>query len=533
MNKTKDKGRQTKSYKNLIGLGVIILIAVVFWGSKNHFLEKTLLTLGYYTDKISIINTADLHGHLAYDSATGGYYSLDEVGTIMGFPLIKYFVTTFRKKDTQALLLDSGDMFHGTNEANIEEGAGVVAAANQMGFNAMTPGNHDFNFGFDRLLEIKNRLNFPILSANIYQDGKPAFEEYRIVDINGKKVGLFGLTVKDALFYTNSTDNRGVTLEDPISVAARIVPILKKQTDLIILISHLGSEVDEELVRKVDGIHLILCGHHHFLFKKPIRVKNTYLVEAGGYGTHVGLAEVYFRGNQVSNVLWNVYQTNDQSKEDKSMAELVEKYHRIAFESMKEVVGSSAVVLNGVRWQVRSKETNLGNFLADAMRTAGQAEIALVNGGVIRESIPKGNINLYQIGTSLPFYNSVVTIELKGSKLYEALERGVEQYPNGAYNGGFLHVSGIQYVFDGSKPAGKRLVEVTKDNLPLDKEKIYRVAINDYLYNGGDNYKEFKDARLVLRGGLLKDVVVDYLRSSGTVSPKEEGRIKVIGERYQ
>lgn len=532
-NPVKNPSQPTKQYTNLIVLGVLILIIAGYFGMKNQFLEKTLLTLGYYTEKISIINTADLHGHLMFDSATGGYYSLDEVSTMMGFPLIKHWADHFRKADETALFLDGGDMFHGTNEANIEQGRGVVEAANLMGLNAMTPGNHDFNFGFNRLTEIQQNLNFPILSANIYKDGQLVFDEYRIMTVKGKKVGVFGLTVEDALFYTNSTDNQGVTLEDPVKAAARVVAKLKNQTDMVVLVSHLGIEVDEKIIDRVDGIDLILCGHHHFLMKKAKRVKNTYLVEAGGYGTHVGLAEVYFRGNRVSKVIWNVYQTLDRSKEDQPMAELVEKYHRVALESMKEVVGMSTVTLNGIRWQVRSKETNFANLLTDAMRFYGKADLALVNGGVIRESIPKGDINLYAIGKALPFYNSVVTIELKGSKIYEAVERGVEQYPNGAYNGGFLQVSGIEYVFDGSKPAGRRLVRIMKDNQPLDKDRVYRVAINDYLYNGGDNYQEFKDARVVLRSGLLKDVLADYIRNLKTVSPGEEGRIKVVGERYQ
>lgn len=112
---------------------------------------------------------------------------------------MKHLIDDIKEKNKNTLVLDSGDMFHGTNEANINKGEGVVQVANLMGYDAMTPGNHDFNFGYDRLVEIKDELKFPILSANIYKDGKPAFQEYKIVEVGGKKIGLFGMTEQNAL----------------------------------------------------------------------------------------------------------------------------------------------------------------------------------------------------------------------------------------------------------------------------------------------------------------------------------------------
>jgi 2',3'-cyclic-nucleotide 2'-phosphodiesterase (5'-nucleotidase family) len=151
---------------------------------------------------------------------------------------------------------------------------------------------------------------------------------------------------------------------------------------------------------------------------------------------------------------------------------------------------------------------------------------------VVRESIPKGDINLYKIDKVLPFSNSLVLIEVKGQKIYDAIERGLRVYPSNL-NVGFLQVSGINYTIDGSKTAGNRLVSVEINGKPLDKDKYYKVATNDYLYNGGDGYEEFEDAKLISMLEPLKDVLVKYLREKGTVSSKEEGRIKVVKERYK
>ncbi len=522
-----------KSYKNVIVFGLLVLAAAVFLVVKFVNFDDLLKSAGYYEDKISIISTADIHGHIVYDDETGGYYSLDEVSVEMGMPLMKHIIDGIKAKNKNNLLLDSGDMFHGTNEANIEKGKGVVEVANLMGYNAMTPGNHDFNFGFDRLLEIKSQLNFPVLSANIYKNGKPAFQEYKIVQVGNKKIGLFGMTETTALLNTNSKDTKGVTLEDPVKTASRIVAELKGKVDAIILISHLGDDKDRNVVKKVDGIDLILCGHHHFLYKKAVRVNNTYLVEAGGYSTHVGLADMYFRNGKVSTVAWSIHNSKDKTKADPAADAAAQKYHAIALEASKEVVGKTKEKLDGFRANVRTKETTLGNVLTDAMREIGEADIALMNGGGIRESIPAGDINLYDIGKSLPFINSLVTIEVKGDKIYSAIERGIRLYPNGGSNGGFLHVSGMTYLFDASKAAGSRVVSITKDGKPLDRNKYYKVATNDYLYNGGDGYVELADATLLSKGELLRDVLAKYIKEKGEITAKLEGRIKVVNERYK
>jgi 5'-nucleotidase / UDP-sugar diphosphatase len=524
-----------KKYANVIFLALLILGISGYFISQKVKVHEVLLSVNYYDDKLAIINTADVHGHLIYELANGGYYSVDEVNVQMGLPLVKSIVDELRSKYEHSLFLDSGDLFHGTNEANEGAGQGVVEAVNLLGYDAMVAGNHDFNFGFDRLKEIEVQLNFPILTANVYKDGKPAFEQYKIVDIGGKRIGMFGLTVPESRSNMNITDSGAqVEFEDPAVAARRVIPLLQEQqVDAIILISHLGDDIDAELVKVVDGIDLVLSGHHHWLYKEAKKVNNTFIVEAGGYSTHVGLAQVYFKDGKVAAVDWDVIQEPDKTKQDSSVAAVAEKYHQIALEKGKEIVGQTKVKLNGIRSQVRTKETNLANLLADAMRDQAQAEITLMNGGGIRESIPEGEISLYDIGRPLPFVNSTVTVELPGEKIYQALERGLREWPHGANNGGFLHVSGISYAFDGSKPAGERLIRVMKDGQPLDKSKLYKVVTNDYLANGGDNYEEFREARLISSGKLLREVLADYIRKQGVVEPKVEGRIEIINERYK
>lgn len=537
-----------KKYTNLIVIGIILLAAAGFFIYKNvNFDDLLMATAKVYDRKISIVNTADVHGHILYDDEVGGYYSLEDVSLITGLPLAKSLKDEAKRINKNTLVLDCGDMFHGTNEANVDQGKGVVEVVNLFGYNAMVPGNHDFNFGFQRLLEIQSQLNFPIISANIYRNGKLVFDEYRIYNMDGVKIGVFGLTTPTALMYNTALEgNNGVTIEDPVQAASRVVAKLRPQVDAIVLISHLGDDVDTKVAKEmmgisfaqftkqVKGIDLILAGHYHRLYRSAIKIEgtNTYLAEAGAWTTHVGIADLYFKNHQVVKINWRVETTGDKSRADKTMDTIAQKYYRVAFEQGKEVIGTAKVKLNGIRSLLRSQETNLADMLADAMKEAGNADLTLMNGGGIRESIPQGEVSLYKIGKVLPFSNSLVTIELKGDNIYKAVERGLRVYPSDA-NGPFLQVSGIHYVFDASKNAGERLVSVTIDGKPLDRNKYYKVATNDYLYNGGDDYVELKDAKVLSRGGLLKDVLAEYIKRKGEVAPAEEGRIKVINQRYK
>lgn len=521
-----------KKYTNLIILFAIVLVLVGLLINKYVDFNDVFYSVGYYDESITFANTADVHGHIVYDDDVGGYYTLDDVSNIMGLPLINYFIQQERTKDESLLLLDTGDLFHGTNEANIEKGQGVVEVVKQMGYTAMVPGNHDFNFGVDRLVEIKSQLNFPILSSNIYKDNKLIFEDYLIVEKEGKKIGIFGLTTPFALKFTNSKDNAGLAIEDPAKEAKRVLKELREKADVVILLSHLGDDEDKILVSEVDGIDLVLCGHYHKLYDSAQKVKDTYIVSAGAWATHAGIGKMYFKDGKLSKVSWKIKSTKNKSLEDKELADIARKYHDIALLDSQKIIGNTKVELNGKRSQMRSSETNLANLLTDAMRSVGNADIAIMNGGGIRESIPAGEISLYKLGKVLPFSNSLLTIELKGELIYKALERGLWSYPSGS-NGAFLQVSGVSYVFDGSKPAGQRLVEVLKDGKPLEKDKLYKVAINDYLYNGGDYYEEFTDAKIISFGALLKDVLTQYIQEKKEVAPDVEGRITVTNERYK
>ncbi|WP_222708607.1 metallophosphoesterase [Paenibacillus sp. N3.4] len=232
-----------KKYTNLIVLGILLAAAAIYLTARTVNLNDVLLGIGYFDKKISLINTGDVHGHLVYEEANGGYYTLDEVNVQMGLPLVKGIVNELRQENPDSLFIDSGDMFHGTNEANIDEAKGVVEAANLMGYDAMVLGNHDLDFGFDRAEAIRAELKYPILSANTWRDGKPAFDAYKIVTVGGKKIGIFGLTVPESLSNMNVSDPKGVQFEDPAKSAQKVIADLQTQRSMPLFFSRTWATI--------------------------------------------------------------------------------------------------------------------------------------------------------------------------------------------------------------------------------------------------------------------------------------------------
>jgi len=195
--------------------------------------------------------------------------------------------------------------------------------------------------------------------------------------------------------------------------------------------------------------------------------------------------------------------------------------------AMDMVVGETLVYLDAARENIRTKETTAGNLVIDAMREFTGADVGITNGGGIREFIEPGPITLEELLTLLPFENTVVTIELTGAEIIAALEHGVSMWPE--LWGGFPHVSGLAYVFDGTQPPGSRIVEVRYQGEPIDPNAKFVVATNGFLTAGGDGY-EMLNKPVLQEFGSMQEVLIQYLMENSPVAPKVEGRIVQIGE---
>mgnify|MGYP006287184387 CR=1 FL=1 len=475
---------------------------------------------------ISVLFTNDTHGRVEEGAYAG-----------MGFAKVSTIVNDYQSKKDDVLLLDSGDTFHGQNIVNLSEGESIVKILNHMGYDALTVGNHDFNYGQERLKELNEMTDFPILGANL---DPQLVDDYVIKDIDGFKVGIFGLATPETTYKTHPKNVEGLEFLNPVQIAKDMVDELKDQTDMIIVLSHLGmSEGSEytsiDVAEEVEGIDLIVDGHSHHALEEGKMVNDVLIVQAGEYDKNVGVVDIAISDNKISEMKASLVTKEDAENiaKDQKILDLIAEIEKQNEEITSEVVGKTAVELNGERENVRTGETNLGSLIGDAMLSAVDAEVAITNGGGIRSSIDKGEITRGEIISVLPFGNTVVVKNIKGSELLNAVEHGLSEYP--AHEGLFPQVAGISFVFAKDRPAGERVLEIKVNGKSLDYDKNYKVATNDFMAAGGDGYTMFEDTETHQEAGGLEEVLMKYIKENGTVFPEVKGRIipvKVKNDNY-
>jgi 2',3'-cyclic-nucleotide 2'-phosphodiesterase (5'-nucleotidase family) len=426
------------------------------------------------------------------------------------------------------IVLNAGDSLHGTNIVNLFEGRPMVEALESIGTDAMAIGNHEFNYGQAALLKRADEAKFAFLSANTVDSNsrRTLFPGAIILPVGGKRIGIFGLTPVDTPTVTHPKNVEGLEFLDPFRVSGWMVTYLRDQekVDLVIGLTHIGYDDDRLLASKVPGIDIIVGGHSHTRLDQPEKVASTIIVQSGEWAQALGRLEVSCEDGKVTDYAGALVPCASEVVDDAGIAEIIRTYNKELEEKLSEVVGESVIALDGERANVRTKETNLGNLVADVMRDAGSADFALTNGGGLRASIKQGPITVGDIFNVLPFDNTLVVLEASGADIKTALERSVSEYPNQL--GAFLHVSGLSFEFDPAKAPGERVVSVKVDNNPLDEKKTYTVATNDFIAAGGDGYDVFKEAKMIFSSGeMLRDVFARYIKQMGKVSVGVEGRI--------
>jgi len=471
---------------------------------------------------ITILHTNDTHSRVDEGKYDG-----------MGMAKLYSLVKQYREKNSNTLLLDAGDTFHGNTFATLVKGESIAQLMNVMGYDAMTAGNHDFNYGYQRLVELDGITNFPILSANVKQaDQSNLLTPYIIKEIDGVKVGIFGLSTPETTFKTHPKNVEGLTFADPVEEAKVMVNELKDKADVIIALSHLGMDKSSKVTSvkvasEVPGIDVIIDGHSHTTLEEGQLVGNTLISSTGEYDKNLGVVELTIKNGKVTDKkasLVNKEATADVVADE----ELTAKIAEIKAEQDKvlsEVIGTTAVKLDGERELVRAGETNLGNLITDAMIETSGADLAITNGGGIRASIEAGEITKGEVITVLPFGNYIVTKTIKGSDIKAALEHGTDAYPE--LKGAFPHVSGLTFTIDTSKEVGNRVVSILVNGQALDMEKEYVVATNDFMAAGGDDYTMFADYPITNEFPALDEAVINYIQKEQVVAPKVEARFNV------
>ena len=494
---------------------------------------------------LTILHTNDFHARFEPISKYDGPCSSgdnEEGKCFGGSGRLVSAVNEARGRTNNAILVDGGDQFQGTLFYTFYKGKLAAEMMNQMGYDAMTVGNHEFDDGPEVLKGFMDAVNFPVLMSNADVSGEPLLAgrlaKSTVIERGGEKLGLIGLTPQDTDELASPGPN--VIFTNPVSaVQGEVDKLTAAGVNKIIVLSHSGYGVDQQVASGTTGVDVIVGGHSNTLLSNtneqaegpyPTMVGSTAIVQAYAYGKFLGKLDVTFddAGN-VTEAVGEPLVMDAAVAEDQDTVDRVSEA-AVPLEGIRnKVVAQTNEAIGGDRAVCRAKECTMGNLIADAMlaRVAGQGiEVAIQNGGGIRASIDAGDVTMGEVLTVLPFQNTLSTFQVTGETLVAALENGVSQVEEGA--GRFPQVAGMTFAFDGSQPAGSRVSDVMVGGTPIDMARVYGVVSNNYLRGGGDGYKMFRDAANAYDFGPdLAEVTAEYLAKHAPYKPYTDGRITV------
>ena len=458
----------------------------------------------------------------------------------LGYTSVKAWKNYFEENGNDVLLLDAGDTLHGLPIANLSNGENIVKIMNEIGYDAMTAGNHDFNYGMSQLLNLRDQMNFDFLVSNITKDGVNAFASSNVYEKGGKKIGVVGLATPESATKTNPANVSGYDFNDEklAEILQEEVNLLEeKGVDYIVALGHLGIDSESspymstEIINQVEGLDIFIDGHSHNTLENGMNVKDkngedVLLVQTGNYLEKIGKIVIKEDGQISASLI-------DEKKSDETIDNMITSMKEEIRPLLEEVVGKTNVFLDGSRDPgVRTKETNLGNIVADALKFASGSDVALTNGGGIRTSVDVGDITYGELNAVLPFGNIVTKIKVTGKQIVQALEHGTSAAP--AASGGFPQVSGITYEIH-TYLTENRVKNVKINGEDVDLDKYYTLATNDFTAVGGDGYDMFKTATKLGEYSAMDEALVNFIKQlpNSTVGEEyatEQGRITIYNE---
>ena len=538
----------TKNMKKLYSAALAMLVTLL--------LPVVVLAAG---KDIIILHTNDIHCGITDN---------------LGIDKVSQYKKDLKKQGHPVALVDAGDAIQGAPIGKLSTGESIVKIMNAVGYDFVIPGNHEFDYGMERFLQLASRQKCGYYSCNFVdvKTRKPILKPYKIIVLGGKKIGFVGVTTPETLVtstpkYFQDKDGKFIygfcedqTGEKVYAAVQRAVNNVRKEgADYVFLVGHLGTDgsipywSSGAMAANTYNIDAIIDGHSHEQYIPPHKIinkagKEVLVAQTGTKLQSLGKMTIKEDGTITSELVKGL------KTADPKITKLVAKENKKFEPILKQPVGEALVDLTGDdpktgERRVRSGETNLGDFLADAYRFVLDTDVCMTNGGAIRNSIKKGVFTYNDLLKAFPFGNMCTVIEATGQQIVDALEVGASAYPN--EHGAFMQVSGMSYTIDSSIPSGlvidakgnfveikgeRRVKDVKINGKPIDLNGKYTVGgITYVLKDGGNGLVMFKQSKL-LKDGIMTDVdaVTEYVQNhlnakikEGYENPYGAGRITI------
>lgn len=494
------------------------------------------------TIALTIVHTNDTHGQYKNSTSTVGFEKVKAIAD----------------KENADLILDAGDTFHGLPFATIEQGKSTAELLRAVGYDAVCPGNHDFNYGAAALKALgteepavktedsegmagEAQKNFKLVNANVVNasDGQNYFQPYMTKTVTrgqdiSLKVGVFGLISPDIYNSTAPENVKDVRFDDAVEAAKKTVSKLKndEKCDVIIALTHIGMTEKEgmlssrDIAKAVPEINVIIDGHTHAQYDEM--VGNTLIAQTGSYFSNAGAVKIFYDPDirKIVNMVGRSISPADAEAYESSweVSKTIEAIEERQKPVLNQIVGRTDVPLEGSAIKTYTGETNLGRVITSAYLEATGADIAFENCGGIRASIAAGNITKGNVIGVSPFGNYLVTKKITGADLKSILEKSLEMgannlkaYQEGKHewpvNGGgsYLQIGGMKVTYDPTKSLDNRLVSVDIGGLPLDLDSTYTVATNQFVASNTSKYPELAVKPELNQYGASEEAVMRYI----------------------
>ncbi len=460
--------------------------------------------------RLTILFFNDLHGYLTPFPVKENSQSVETGGIARIAHLIQKIEAENTEQHVPTFVLFAGDMLQGTPMSTEFKGEPDMHCFNFIGVDAMTSGNHEFDFGMENFLHLQSMATFPILSSNIQIKSTDQLlcEPFHVLPVSdGINLTVIGVTTSQLMVTTKPSNVEDLTILDPVESVMKTYHNMHANGPVIVL-SHCEARTDEEIARRLPGLTAIIGGHDQILLNPRKLIGNVPIFQAFEKGRYLGRCDVVIdpttKDSHVTN--WTYYPITADILDDPEIHEMVHSFSSRLDAIFKVEIGTAQDYLNGDREHIRYEETTLGNFVTDVMREYTGASIALLNSGSLRASIDEGPVTIEEVFQVMPYANELLRSEISGDILQEVLKRSVRG-TRADEDGGFLQVSGITFTIKNHE-----VFDIRINGDPLDPDSRYQVAITDFMAEGGDGYSMLKDRPVIKTGLPLRELLVDTIR---------------------
>lgn len=525
--------------KILLSVLIIVLIcccsAIGIWYGNVREKEAERFTL-------HLMHTNDLHAHLIPFNSDNRICDYEQPACLGGFARLKTLVNQYRHLYPDMILLDAGDRFSGTVFYSLQKGENIIRLLNEMNYDAVTLGNHEFDDGLSEIEKMMTLIQSPVIVSNvIFPHNSPLAHTVMksvIIRRGAQKIGVIGLLTDE--MKTQSAFAKEIRLRPLLSsVQAETERLKEKGVSVIIVLSHIGFEADKSLAQLSQDIDIIVGGHTHTLLSNnptfpnvqgvyPTVVQNqkgqpVLIVSAGYGGEYAGQLTVEFNQNgEILSYTGDTQQINTAVQPDDVMKHKIESVEQSLQHQLDEALTVSAnPILLTPNTDFCSEECYIGEVLTNTLlQAAPSAKIAFLNAGGIRAGLPKGTIRYGQLVQSYPFDSSVVIVNLTGQEIISYLEIGLRDFIPDQRTNAFLQTAGLSYTFN---PLTKKVITVLHNGEPLHLNKSYPVVMASFLARGGDGYPEQPEAQEIHPS--LRQLLKQQMQRSDYKFPPFENRI--------